>query len=92
MEKEKALLILFMFMITAVALIFWGWMKSILQEKGYKAHFIGGLSHFNDYPNFLSVIMDEQDKKLKKKYKRIFWANLIAVCLFILTAYLLVKQ
>ena len=87
------ILILPMILVTAFALTMTGWMKSILNEKGYKSNFIDfGINHLKDYPNFLNVILDEKDTGKKRKYKWILVCNLLAYVLFIFTAYLLIKS
>ena len=66
---EVNILILPMILVTTLVLAMSGWMKIILNEKGYKSNVIDfGANHLKDYPNFLNVILDEEDKKKRRKY------------------------
>ncbi|MBB6609441.1 hypothetical protein H7F15_00175 [Pontibacter sp. Tf4] len=92
MHEVKFLLLIPMIAAVVFALAMSGWMKSILNEKGYKSRTIDfGISHLNDYPAFLLVIMTEDDALKKRKYKRIFWLNILAIVVFITMAVLMVK-
>jgi len=55
----------------------WHWMQNILKVNGYVVHLFQGLA--KDIHHFFELIDQQNDNKLKSKYKRIVWTTITSI-------------